>query len=62
MMLQKSSIGDDYVDLSGVGGVVEVDVAGLGAAWPGLFSVQLANYIGNTAVAGRGPANVLAGV
>lgn len=42
--------------------MVEVDVAGLGAAWPGIFSVQLENYIDNTAVAGRGPANVLARV
>lgn len=30
--------------------------------WPGVFSVQLANYSGNTAVAGWGPANAPARV
>lgn len=41
---------------------MEVDVAGLSAAWPGIFLMQVANYSGDTAVAGRGPANAPAGV
>lgn len=42
--------------------VGKVDVAVLNAAWLGVFSVQLASYTGNTAVAGRGPENAPAGV
>lgn len=42
--------------------MVEVDVAGFSAAWPGIFLMQPENYTGDTAVAGREPANAPAKV